>query len=113
VYESPLHDPASAAGARNIHIEGDLCRTARGSSATSTRTTSPGAGAALLVQRPDGVGIGTYVATDPDSESPSASSAPSTSQPRASTDRVAARQAYRLDGELNAANRGIADLMRS
>jgi serine protein kinase len=59
-----------------------------------------------------GIGIGTYVATDPGSEDLSRLvGTVDLSQLRGSTDRQAARQAYRLDGELNAANRGLADLI--
>ena len=59
-----------------------------------------------------GIGIGTYVATDPGSEDLSRLvGTVDLSQLRASTDRQAARQAYRLDGELNAANRGLVDLI--
>jgi serine protein kinase len=59
-----------------------------------------------------GIGIGTYVATDPGSEDLSRLvGSVDLSQLRASTDRQAARQAYRLDGELNAANRGLVDLI--
>jgi serine protein kinase len=115
VYESPLHlIPRQRRRAlRNIHIEGDLCPYC----SWLVRNVYKNDVTRVPVQRfsfsvPMGIGIGTYVATDPDSESlERLVGTVDLSQLRASTDRVAARQAYRLDGELNAANRGIADLI--
>jgi serine protein kinase len=115
VYEDPLHliPRHRRKQLRNIHIEGDLCPYCR----WLVRNAYRGDIARVPVQRfafsaSEGVGIGTYVATDPGSEDMTRLVGEvDLSQLRASTDRNAARQAYRLDGELNAANRGLADLI--
>src|SRR5581483_1912364 len=115
VYEDPLHliPRHRRKQLRNIHVEGELCPYCR----WLVRNAYRGDIARVPVQRfafsaSEGVGIGTYVATDPGSEDMTRLVGQvDLSLLRASTDRNAARQAYRLDGELNAANRGLADLI--
>ncbi len=115
VYENPLHliPRQKRKGLRGIHVEGELCPYC----AWLVTSVYKHDVTRVPVQRFSfnvslGIGIGTYVATDPDSEDLARLvGTVDLSQLRASTDRNAARQAYRLDGELNAANRGIADLI--
>jgi serine protein kinase len=115
VYESPLHlIPRNRRGAlRGIYVEGELCPYC----GWLVRNVYKHDVTRVPVQRfsfsvSQGIGIGTYVATDPGSEDLSRLvGSVDLSQLRASTDRQAARQAYRLDGELNAANRGVVDLI--
>ena len=115
VYESPLHlIPRKRRGAlRGIYVEGELCPYC----GWLVRNVYKHDVTRVPVQRfsfsvSQGIGIGTYVATDPGSEDLSRLvGSVDLSQLRASTDRQAARQAYRLDGELNAANRGLVDLI--
>ncbi len=115
VYENPLHlIPRQRRGQlRNIHVEGELCPYC----GWIVRNVYKNDVTRVPVQRfsfnvSQGIGIGTYVATDPGSEDLSRLvGTVDLSQLRASTDRQAARQAYRLDGELNAANRGLVDLI--
>jgi serine protein kinase len=115
VYENPLHlIPRQRRGAlRGIHVEGELCPYC----GWLVRNVYKHDVTRVPVQRfsfsvSQGIGIGTYVATDPGSEDLSRLvGSVDLSQLRASTDRQAARQAYRLDGELNAANRGLVDLI--
>jgi serine protein kinase len=115
VYEDPLHliPRHRRRQLRNVHIEGELCPYCR----WLVRNAYRGDIARVPVQRfafsaSEGIGIGTYVATDPGSEDMTRLVGQvDLSLLRASTDRNAARQAYRLDGELNAANRGLADLI--
>ena len=96
-----------------IEVEGDLCPYCR----WLVRNVYRGDAARVPVQRftfsaAEGIGIGTFVATDPGSENLARLVGDvDLTQLRGSTDRAAARQAYRLDGELNAANRGLADLI--
>jgi len=115
VYESPLHlIPRQRRGAlRGIYVEGELCPYC----GWLVRNVYKHDVTRVPVQRfsfsvSQGIGIGTYVATDPGSEDlRRLVGSVDLSQLRASTDRQAARQAYRLDGELNAANRGLVDLI--
>jgi serine protein kinase len=115
VYENPLHlIPRQRRGQlRGIYVEGELCPYC----GWVVRNVYKNDVTRVPVQRfsfsvSQGIGIGTYVATDPGSEDLSRLvGTVDLSQLRASTDRQAARQAYRLDGELNAANRGVADLI--
>src|SRR5258708_38553696 len=115
VYENPLHlIPRQRRGAlRGIYIEGELCPYCGWLVRNVYKNDVP----RVPVQRfsfsvSQGIGIGTYVATDPGSEDLSRLvGTVDLSQLRATTDRQAARQAYRLDGELNAANRGGVDLI--
>jgi serine protein kinase len=115
VYENPLHlIPRQRRGQlRNIYVEGELCPYC----GWLVRNVYKNDVTRVPVQRfsfsvSQGIGIGTYVATDPGSEDLSRLvGTVDLSQLRASTDRQAARQAYRLDGELNAANRGLVDLI--
>ena len=115
VYESPLHlIPRQRRGQlRNIYVEGELCPYC----GWLVRNVYKNDVTRVPVQRfsfnvSQGIGIGTYVATDPGSEDLSRLvGTVDLSQLRASTDRQAARHAYRLDGELNAANRGLVDLI--
>jgi serine protein kinase len=115
VYENPLHlIPRHRRGAlRNIHVEGELCPYC----GWLVRNVYKHDVTRVPVQRfsfsvSQGIGLGTYVATDPGSEDLSRLvGSVDLSELRGSTDRQAARQAYRLDGELNAGNRGLADLI--
>ncbi len=115
VYENPLHlIPRQRRGQlRNVYVEGELCPYC----GWLVRNVYKNDVTRVPVQRfsfsvSQGIGIGTYVATDPGSEDLSRLvGTVDLSQLRASTDRQAARQAYRLDGELNAGNRGLADLI--
>ncbi len=115
VYEDPLHllPRHVRHELRGLHIEGELCPYCR----WLVRNAYRGDVARVPVQRftfsaAEGVGIGTFVATDPGSENLARLVGDvDLTQLRGSTDRAAARQAYRLDGELNAANRGLADLI--
>lgn len=115
VYENPLHlIPRHRRRAlRNIYVEGELCPYCE----WLVRNVYKHDVTRVPVQRfsfsvSQGIGIGTYVATDPGSEDLARLvGTVDLSQLRGSTDRQAARQAYRLDGELNAANRGVADLI--
>lgn len=115
VYEDPLHliPRHRRAQLKAIHVEGDLCPHCR----WMVRNVYRNDVTRVPVQRfsfsaAEGIGLGTFVATDPGSEDLSRLvGTVDLSQLRGSTDRHAARQAYRLDGELNAANRGLADLI--
>jgi serine protein kinase len=115
VYENPLHlIPRQRRRAlRGIFVEGELCPYC----GWLVRNVYKHDVTRVPVQRfsfsvSQGIGIGTYVATDPGSEDLSRLvGSVDLAQLRASTDRQAARQAYRLDGELNAANRGLVDLI--
>ena len=114
VYEEPLHlVPRHLRADLDVHVEGDLCPYCR----WVVRNAHRGDISRVPVQRfvfsaAEGIGIGTYVATDPGSEDLTRLVGEvDLSLLRGSTDRAAARQAFRLDGELNAANRGIADLI--
>jgi serine protein kinase len=115
VYENPLHlIPRQRRGQfRGVHVEGELCPYC----GWIVRNVYKNDVTRVPVQRfsfsvSQGIGIGTYVATDPGSEDLARLvGTVDLSQLRAGTDRQAARQAYRLDGELNAANRGVADLI--
>src|SRR5205085_2274671 len=115
VYESPLHlIPRQRRKAlRGIHVEGELCPYCSWLVTNVYKNDVT----RVPVQRfsfnvSQGIGIGTYVATDPGSEDMTRLVGQvDLSQLRGTTDRSAARQAYRLDGELNAANRGLADLI--
>jgi serine protein kinase len=115
VYESPLHliPRRKRKGLRGIHVEGELCPYCSWLVTNVYKqdvTRVPVQRFSFSVSL--GIGIGTYVATDPGSEDLARLvGTVDLSQLRASTDRNAARQAYRLDGELNAANRGVADLI--
>jgi serine protein kinase len=115
VYESPLHliPRQKRKGLRGIHVEGELCPYCSWLVTNVYKhdvTRVPVQRFSFSVSQ--GIGIGTYVATDPGSEDLARLvGTVDLSQLRASTDRNAARQAYRLDGELNAANRGVADLI--
>jgi serine protein kinase len=115
VFENPLHliPRQRRGGLRGIYVEGELCPYC----GWLVRNVYKNDVTRVPVQRfsfsvSQGIGIGTYVATDPGSEDLSRLvGTVDLSQLRATTDRQAARQAYRLDGELNAANRGLADLI--
>lgn len=115
VFESPLHlIPRQRRRAlRGIFVEGELCPYC----GWMVRNVYKHDVTRVPVQRfsfsvSQGMGIGTYVATDPGSEDLSRLvGTVDLSQLRASSDRQAARQAYRLDGELNAGNRGLVDLI--
>ena len=115
VYENPLHliPRQRRGGLRGIYVEGELCPYC----GWMVRNVYKHDVTRVPVQRfsfsvSQGIGLGTYVATDPGSEDLSRLvGSVDLSQLRASTDRQAARQAYRLDGELNAANRGLVDLI--
>lgn len=115
VYESPLHliPRQKRKALRGIHVEGELCPYC----GWLVRNVYKDDITRVPVQRfsfsvSQGIGIGTYVATDPGSEDlRRLVGSVDLSELRASTDRNAARQAYKLDGELNAANRGVADLI--
>jgi serine protein kinase len=115
VFENPLHliPRQRRKQLRGIYVEGELCPYC----GWVVRNVYKNDVTRVPVQRfsfsvSQGIGIGTYVATDPGSEDLSRLvGSVDLSQLRASTDRQAARQAYRLDGELNAANRGVADLI--
>jgi serine protein kinase len=115
IYEDPLHliPPHRRKELRGIQIEGDLCPYCR----WLVRTVYKGNIARVPVQRftfstADGIGIGTYVATDPGSEDLARLvGSVDAAALRGTLDRTAARTAFQLDGELNAANRGMADLV--
>ena len=115
VYENPLHliPRQRRGGLRGLYVEGELCPYC----GWLVRNVYKHDVTRVPVQRfsfsvSQGIGIGTYVATDPGSEDLARLvGSVDLSQLRASTDRQAARQAYRLDGELNAANRGLVDLI--
>lgn len=115
VQEDPLHlvPRHRRKELRGLRIEGDLCPYCR----WLVRNVYRGDIARVPVQRitfstGEGVGIGTFVATDPGSEDLTRLvGSVDLTLLRGSTDRAAARHAYRLDGELNAANRGLVDLI--
>ena len=115
VFENPLHlIPRQRRRALpDIYIEGELCPYC----GWMVRNVYKHDVTRVPVQRfsfsvSQGIGIGTYIATDPGSEDAERLvGSVDLSQLRASTDRQAARQAYRLDGELNAGNRGLVDLI--
>ena len=115
VYEDPLHlvPRHRRKQLKNLHVEGDLCPHCR----WTVRNVYRNDVTRVPVQRfsfsaAEGIGLGTFVATDPGSEDLARLvGTVDLSQLRGSTDKYAARQAYRLDGELNAANRGLADLI--
>jgi len=115
VFESPLHliPRQRRKGLRGIHVEGELCPYCSWLVTNAYKhdvTRVPVQRFSFSVSQ--GIGIGTYVATDPGSEDLARLvGTVDLSQLRGSTDRNAARQAFRLDGELNAANRGVADLI--
>ena len=115
VYEDPLHllPRHRRRELPGLRIEGDLCPYCR----WLVRNVYHGDVGRVPVQRfsfsaSEGIGIGTFVATDPNSEDLTRLVGEvDLALLRGSVDRRAARQAYRLDGELNAANRGLADLI--
>lgn len=115
VYEDPLHliPREWRHQLPDLEIEGDLCPHCR----WIVRNVYRGNVARVPVQRvsfsaAEGIGIGTFVATDPGSEDLTRLVGQvDLSLLRGTVDRTAARQAFRLDGELNAANRGLADLI--
>ena len=115
VFESPLHlIPRQRRRAlRGLYVEGELCPYC----GWLVRNVYKHDVTRVPVQRfsfsvSQGIGIGTYIATDPGSEDLSRLvGSVDLTQLRASSDRQAARQAYRLDGELNAGNRGLVDLI--
>jgi serine protein kinase len=115
VFESPLHlIPRQRRKAlRGVYVEGELCPYCSWLVTNVYKhdvTRVPVQRFAFSVSQ--GIGIGTYVATDPGSEDLARLvGTVDLSQLRGSSDRNAARQAFRLDGELNAANRGVADLI--
>ncbi len=115
IYEDPLHliPQHRRYELRGLGIEGDLCPYCR----WLVRTVYKGNIARVPVQRftfstADGIGIGTFVATDPGSEDLARLvGSVDVALLRGTLDRSSARQAFHLDGELNAANRGLADLV--
>lgn len=115
VQEDPLHlIPAHHRGElKGLRIEGDLCPFCR----WLVREVYGGDVAKVPVQRvvygtSEGVGIGTFVATDPGSEDIRrlVGTVDETLLPE-QPDEMDAHRAFRLDGELCRANRGIADLI--
>lgn len=114
VHEEPLHlIPRHLRDElEDIYIEGDLCPYCH----WLVREVYKGDVARVPVRRitlsvAEGIGIGTFVATDPRSEDLTRLVGKVDTALLQGTDRGAARRAFRLDGELNAANRGLADLI--
>lgn len=114
VQEEPLHliPKHLRAELDGPWVEGELCPYCR----WLVRDVYKGDVARVPVERVtmsigEGVGIGTFVATDPRSEDLTRLVGRVDTTLLKGTDREAARRAFRLDGELNAANRGIADLI--
>ncbi len=114
VQEDPLHliPPAHRPALEGIHVEGDLCPYCR----WLVREVYGGDIARVPVERvvfseAEGVGIGTFVATDPGSEDLTRLVGQVDPTLLEGASIPAARRAFRLDGALNAANRGLADLV--
>lgn len=114
MHEEPLHliPPHLRHRLPDVYVEGDLCPYCR----WLVREVYEGDVAGVPVIRSafseaEGVGIGTFVATDPGSEDLSRLVGKVDLSRLKGADPEAARAAFRLDGELNAANRGLADLI--
>lgn len=114
VHEDPLHlIPARHRHAlEGLDIEGELCPFCR----WAVRELHRGDVGRVPVERvalsaEDGVGIGTFVATDPGSEDLTRLIGKVDVSLLEPASVVSARRAFRLDGELQAANRGFVDLV--
>ncbi len=113
VREDPLHLlPPHHRAALGVPVEGELCPHCR----WLLREVHGGDVARVQVERvvfsaAAGVGIGTFVATDPRSEDLTRLVGQVDLSLLAGASLTQARRAFRLDGELNAANRGLADLV--
>ncbi len=115
VHEEPLHlipRHLRAELGKDLYVEGELCPYCR----WLVREVYRGDVARAKVKRvtlsvAEGKGIGTFVATDPRSEDLTRLVGRVDTSALEGTDLDAARRAFRLDGELNAANRGVADLI--
>ncbi len=113
MHEDPLHlIPPAHRGSLGVRVEGDLCPHCR----WLVREVYGGDIARVPVVRvafdaAAGIGIGTFVATDPRSEDLTRLVGQVDLSLLEGPSRSAARRAFRLDGELNAANRGLADLV--
>lgn len=114
VHEEPLHliPPNRRGELPGVYVEGDLCPHCRwmvGEVYDGDVARVPALRVAFSAA--DGVGIGTFVATDPRSEDLSRLVGQVDVSRLREGDPQSAREAFRLDGELNAANRGLADLI--
>ncbi len=113
VHEEPMHlIPRRHRGGLGSTVEGDLCPHCR----WLVNEVYGGDVSVVPVERvafsrDAGVGIGTFVATDPGSERLERLVGRVDLEEVDGPDLRAARRAFRLDGELNAANRGLADLV--
>lgn len=111
--EDPLHlIPPAHRDELEVRVEGDLCPRCRwlvdeihGGDVAKVPVVRVAYSAAA------GVGIGTFVATDPRSEDLTRLVGQVDLGLLEGTSQTSARRAFRLDGELNAANRGLADLV--
>ncbi|GMQ86060.1 MAG: PrkA family serine protein kinase [Acidimicrobiia bacterium] len=116
VQEDPLHlIPPWHRQELPVYVEGDLCPRCR----WFLREVHGGAVADIPIVRvifsqAEGIGVGTFVATDPRSEDLArlVGSVDRSLISEISEDaQSSARRAFRLDGELNAGNRGLTDLI--
>ncbi|HZD24194.1 MAG TPA: protein prkA [Acidimicrobiia bacterium] len=114
VQEEPLHLIPShrRAELEGLDVEGELCPHCR----WLVDAVYDGAPSRVPIQRlafsiTGGVGFGTYVATDPRSEDLRRLVGEVDLTLLEGSYKGAAKRAFRLDGELNAANRGLADLI--
>lgn len=114
VHEEPLHliPVRHRESLEGLDVEGDLCPFCR----WLVREVYRGDLARVPVERvvfsaAEGVGIGTFVATDPGSEDLTRLVGRVDVSLLEPGSVVSARRAFRLDGELQAANRGLADLV--
>lgn len=114
IHEDPLHliPPHRREHLAGVYIEGDLCPYCR----WLLDSVYAGDAGKVPVQRvafsaAGGIGIGSYVATDPRSEDLTRLVGRIHLSLLDGTDVVAARRAFALDGDLNSANRGLADLI--
>lgn len=114
VHEDPLHliPRHHREEVADLHIEGDLCPYCQWQLAELYRGDVgrvPVARVTFSVT--GGVGIGTFVATDPRSEDLTRLVGKVDTSLLRGNSKQAAKRAFRLDGELCAANRGLADLI--
>ena len=109
----PEHRRAELKEAYGLYVEGDLCPKCR----DSLRNVYDGDIAAVKVRRvvfgeSEGVGIGSFVATSPQGQNLDRLIG-SVNLDRLADDRLeGAGRAFRMDGELQAANRGIMEFIR-
>ena len=109
----PEHRRAELKEAYGLHVEGDLCPRCR----DSLRNVHNGDIAAVKVRRvvfgeSEGVGIGSFVATSPQGQNLDRLIG-SVNLDRLADDRLeGAGRAFRMDGELQAANRGIMEFIQ-